>query len=104
MWKRSVQSVVREALLREREVQAASDKAACWRSLRDDVLKDLLLLVLLLDRTAAAAAADDEKAAGGDLDGAGGIAVARSRGRLPKGVPPLFSLQAPLKSSREVRW
>ena len=53
VWKRSVQSVVREALLREREMQAASDKAAFWRACRDDVLKDFLLVALLLDRTAA---------------------------------------------------
>jgi hypothetical protein len=90
VWKRSVQSIVREALLREREVQAASDKAACWRSLRNDVLKDLLLMVLLLDRVVLDSAA---------MGGGGNVGA----GKLPKGVPPLFSLQSPLKSSKEVR-
>ena len=45
------------------------------------MLKNFLLLALLLDKTAA-----DPQAL-----------------RLPKGLPPLFSLQAPLKSSKEVR-
>ena len=47
---------------------------------RDEILKNFLLMVLLLDKTAA-----DPKAS-----------------KLPKGVPPLFNLQAPIKSSREV--
>ena len=50
------------------------------RKSRDEILKNFLLVVLLLDKTAS-----DPKAS-----------------KLPKGVPPLFNLQAPIKSSREV--
>ena len=32
VWKRSMQSVIREALLCEKDMQAASDKAAFWVS------------------------------------------------------------------------
>ena len=48
-------------------------------------------MALLLDRIAS----DSATLGGGS--GSNGV------GKLPKGVPPLFSLQSPLKSSKEVR-
>ncbi len=49
------------------------------RSCRDDLLKNFLLLVLLLDKT-----------------------LSNPSSKLPSGVPPLFDVKAPLKSSKQV--
>ncbi|GAX74174.1 hypothetical protein CEUSTIGMA_g1623.t1 [Chlamydomonas eustigma] len=80
VWKRSVQSLVRETLLSEKLMQGASDKTAFWRSSSDHLLKNLLLSVLLLDKTLSNPQAN----------------------RMPRGVPPLFCPSSMYKSSKEV--